>query len=152
MASSTPNTIVLKGNGVRKERLAGGTITPGHLVLINTSDQVVVHPNAAQNARKMFAVENDIEGEGIDDNYTSGDTVQFETFQPGDEVYALVAALATAVTIGAALESAGDGTLRIQTADAASDQTQRDAVVAYAKEAVDNSGGSSVARIKVEVA
>lgn len=152
MASSTPNTIILKGNGCRKEGDAAGTITPGHLVQFDSSGDIVVHATAAGTARKAFAVENDLIGNGIGDNYTSGDRVQYNVFESGAEVYALVAASATAVTIGAALESAGDGTLRIQTTDAATDDTQRNSVVAYALEAVDNSGGATPARIKVEVA
>lgn len=150
MASSTPNTIVLKGTGVRKERLAGGTITPGHLVAVNTSDAAVVHPTAGGNARKAFAVENDLIGNGIGDNYSSGDTVQFEVFKSGDEVYALVPAGAQAIVIGDALESNGDGTL--QKEGSATATGDNDIVVGYALEAVDNSGGGAVARIKIEVA
>jgi hypothetical protein len=152
MASSSPNTIILKCNGVRKEGIASGAITPGHLVEFGGANDLQVHSNAALNARKAFAVENDLIGNGITDAYALGDQVQYEVFYAGAEVYALVAAAATAITKGAALESAGDGTLRILTTDAATDDTQRDSVVAYALEAVDNSGGASAARIKVEVA
>lgn len=150
MASSTPNTITLKNSGVRKEKLAGGAITPGHLITVNSSDQAVVHPTAGGNARKAFAVENDLIGNGIGDAYASGDTVQFEVYQPGDEVYALVPAAAAAIVIGDALESNGDGTLVLEGTTTATGDT--DIVVGYALEAVDNSGGGAVARIKIEVA
>jgi hypothetical protein len=40
------NTILLKGRGIRMEGPAGGSITPGHLVTVNSSGQIVVHNNA----------------------------------------------------------------------------------------------------------
>jgi len=150
MASTTPNTIILKGDGIRKEADAAGTITPGHLVEFDASGDLVVHATAGGNARKAFAVENDLIGNGITDNYVSGDRVQYNVFRSGDEVYALVPAGAAAIAIEAALESAGDGTLvNVGTATATGGT---DIVVAYALEAVDNSGGGTAARIKVEVA
>lgn len=149
---ATPKTIILKGHGIRKEGVASGAITPGHLIEFGGANDLQVHGTAAGNARKAFAVENDLIGDGIDDAYALGDQVQYNVFQTGEEVYALVAAAATAIPKGAALESAGDGTVRIQTTDAATDDTQRDSVVGYALEAVDNSAGGSAARIRIEVA
>lgn len=105
-------TILLKGRGVRKEAKAGGTITPGHLVAINSSGALVVHNVAGGRAATLFAVENDLIGNTIDDNYVSGDYVQAEYLRTGDEVYGLVAANAAAIAVGDYLESAGDGTVR----------------------------------------
>lgn len=152
MASTTSQTIILKGNGIRKEGAASEAITPGHLIEFGGANDLQKHSTAAANARKAFAVENDLVGDDISTAYATGERVQYEVFHAGTEVYALVAAGATAVTKGAALESAGDGTLRILATDAATDDTQRDSVVAYALEAVDNSGGGAEARIKVEIA
>ena len=152
---ATPNTILLSpadGNLTIRERLAGGVITPGHLIELNTSDAYIVHATAADNAQKIFALENVANAEGIADAYASGETVRGLYAKRGDGVYALLAASASAIVIGNALESAGDGTVRIITADAATDDTQRDAIVGYAAEAVDNSGGGTVVRIKIEVA
>jgi hypothetical protein len=53
--------------------------------------------------------------------------------------------------IGDTLESAGNGMLRKATTDAATDDTQRNSSIGKALEAVDNSGGGSPARIKIEV-
>ena len=149
---ATPKTITLKGDHIRKEAIASAAITPGHLVEFGGAQELQAHGTAAVNARKAFALENDLIGGAIGTAYALNQTVQYGVFPQGAEVYALVAAAATAVTKGAALESAGDGTLRILTTDAATDDTQRDSVVAYALEAVDNSGGGSAARIRVEVA
>ena len=67
-------------------------------------------------------------------------------------MYALVAAAATAITKGALLESAGDGTLRLITnfTDAEID-TIGGGAICRALEAVDNSGGGAAARIRAEI-
>lgn len=142
-----------KGAFIHNERLAaaGSAIVPGMLVE-ETGGEVQEHSTAAGNAQKLFALANLANGNTIDDAYAVGDTVRYGAAHSGQEAYALLAAAATAVTDGAALESAGDGTLRIQTANAATSNAERDGVVAYAMEAVDNSGGGSTARIKVRVA
>jgi hypothetical protein len=155
-----PKTIILKGRevAVRDERPAGGTIRPGSLVVMNSSGNFIVHGTAKQKAQPTFAVEyenllpNKSSAGGIDDNYSSGDLVQAETVKPGAWVYALVAASATAITKGALLESAGDGTLKLITdfTDAEIDSIGGGAI-ARALEAVDNSGGGTQARIRVEI-
>lgn len=145
-------TIVFKGRGIRDEALAAGAINPGYLLeRTSGASTVQAHSTAAGNAQAMFAVENEYEGNDIDDAYALDDTTFFEHVQRGGMVYALVAAAAAAIVEGDYLESAGDGTLRVLTADAATDEGQRAAVVAIAREDVDNSLGGSEARIKVEV-
>lgn len=140
------------GAPISNERLSAASgILPGHLVE-EASGLVQVHGTAAVNAQRLFA-QTDLSVSGdIDLAYGSGATVSYGAYHSGQEVNALVAASATAITDGAALESAGDGTLRILTTDTATDDTQRDSIVAYATEAVDNSGGGTVVRIKTRVA
>lgn len=150
--AGNPKKIMLKGVGIQKEGIAGGVVTPGDLITVNTSGLVVRHPTAADGGRKAFALENFVNGDGIDDDYAEDDTVQYAVCHSGEEVYARVAANATAITLGAALESAGNGTLRIQSTDAATDNTERNNVFGYALEAVDNSSGGTPTRIRVEVA
>ena len=141
------------GTPILTERLAGAAgILPGHLVEESGAADVVVHATAAANAQRLFAQSNIANGGTIDTAYADNEAVSYGAYHAGQEVNALVAASATAITLGAALESAGDGTLRIATADAATDTAQRDAIVAYAMEAVDNSGGGTVVRIKARIA
>lgn len=144
-SQTTPKTIRLSGLCVRHEALAGGAITPGHLVerQSDATDTVEVHATAGAGANPHFAMEYDLTGRGIDDAYASGNQVIFDTFMPGSNVYALVAAGATAITKAAKLTSAGDGTLALA--------TDGDIVIAEAREAVDNSGGGSAVRIKAEI-
>lgn len=146
-----PNTISLNGRPRRMERLAGATITPGYLCALQSDNTVDPHGTAASNAIALFAAENEVFGQEITDDYASGDNVLMWMCKPGDEIYALVAASASAIVTGQYLESAGDGTLRLATADAATDTAQREAIVAIALEDVDNSGGGAEARIRVMV-
>ena len=145
-------TISLKGEAVRKEAVAGGAITPGMLVQ-GYPGAVVVHAVAAGNARAHFALENDLIGGAVADDYASGDTVQIGAFAPGAEVFAILASGQNVTAVGTALVSAGNGRLEafVPLNTSASDVTiPTDNIVAYALEAVNAT--SAAARIKVEVA
>lgn len=143
----------ISGSFINNERLAasGSAIIPGMLVQ-ETGGEVEEHGTAAANAQKLFALTDISTGGTIDDVYTVGATVRYGAAHSGQEAFALVAAGATAILDGAALESNGDGTVRTATADAATDTTQRDSIVGYAMEAVDNSGGGASVRIAIRVA
>ncbi|MCD6361467.1 MAG: hypothetical protein J7M38_11480 [Armatimonadetes bacterium] len=143
------NTIKLKKySDIIEEYEAGGTITPGMLIMLNSSGKVVPHGNAGEFAEKMFALENELEGKGIDDNYSSGDRVQCWIAGRGDQVYAILADGQTA-NIGDILESDGAGHLQVAASETASAATYPGSVVGVALEAVTTSG--STARIKIRV-
>lgn len=145
-------TIMLKGRGIRDEALAAVAINPGYLLeRTSAADTIQPHSTAASRAQKIFAVENELIGNDIDVQYAIDDTTFFEHVVPGQMVNALLAASAVAIVRGDFLESAGDGTLRLVTVDAATDDTQRNSLIAVAREDVDNSAGGSEVRIKVEV-
>ena len=137
-----PNTIILKGRGIRKERVAGDIITPGMLVEVTTTDTVVTHVGAGLNATKAFAVENEVIGGDIDTDYPIGDNVLYNIMEPGAEINALITGT---TVIGGYLESDGAGNLRPLTTDVATDDTQRASVVAIALQAITNG------RCKVEI-
>lgn len=141
------NTILLKGEiGDRYEegRAAGG-ITPGHLIKVQTGGTLVVHATAGGFGEKAFAIEDALRGKTIDDAYASGDLVRYVIPDHGDWVYALIPAGAAAIVEGDALISNGDGTLKKTTGTPSQ-------IIAYAMEAVDNSGGGAAVRIKARVA
>lgn len=143
----------ISGTPILSERLAGAAgILPGHLVKETGLADVVVHATAAGNAQRLFAQSNIANGGTIDTAYADNETVSYGAYHQGQEVHALVAASAAAIVVDDALESAGDGTLRKAVADTATDTAQRDAIVAYAIENVDNSGGGTVVRIKTRIA
>lgn len=147
---ATPKTILLKGDGLYKEALAGGAITPGHLIDRNSSNRFVVHATAAGNAYPMFALEDEAQGKDITDAYASGEIVNAVIPQKGAEIYAIVAAAAPAIVIGDELESAGNGTVR-KVATTAVTQSNLRRVIGRALEAVDNSAGGSAVRLKIEI-
>jgi hypothetical protein len=132
---------------------AGGTITPGMVVALASTGKVAVHSAAGGNVFPKFALEDDLQGNSITDNYSSGDMVQVWTPTPGDRVYALLKANSAAVNIGDALESGGDGTLVKYVADETSSggslTVNSNQIVAIAKEAVTPS--TTNARIIVEI-
>lgn len=154
MMAGNPNTIFVERPAADinvRERLAVAAFTPGHLLEV-VAGGYQKHSTAAGNAQKIFAEENLADARDIDEPYVANETARGGYAMRGDLVYAWVAAAAPAIAIGAALESAGDGTLRAIVVDANTSQAERDSIVGYAAEAVDNSGGASEARIQVEVA
>lgn len=154
---ATPKTILLKGDGLFKEALAGGAITPGHLINRNSSNQFVVHGTAAAETIPMFAVEDEAQGKDITDAYASGEIVNAVIPEKGAEIYALVPANAAAIVVGDLLESNGGGTLRKRTPFSQSGTTPfavtpAGYTIARALEAVDNSANAAgPVRIKVEI-
>jgi hypothetical protein len=147
------NTILLKGRDkvTRKEYVAGTAINPGYLLALAADGEVDPHAAAAENQSSMFAFENELAGEEITDAYSVGDQVLCMVCAPGVEILAVLAASADAIVIGVYLESAGDGTLRVLTTAAATEESERRSVVGMALEAVDNSGGGTEVFIKMEV-
>lgn len=110
----TPHTILLKGelSYVREEKLAGGTIYPGHLVM--GSAGTLIKQNAqGVNARPWFALEDAFQGKTITQAYVSGDRVNYHIAQPGDVIYARLAAGAAAVVADDVVVPAGDGTVAL---------------------------------------
>lgn len=150
MANTFKTVTIKKGMPCRFERAAGGTITPGHLVQLNSADAFVVHATAGGNAAKFFAIEDAMQGKTIADTYTSTNRVQAELFQPGDEVNAIIADSQN-ISIGDFLVSNGDGTLIEQTAlaDVSAGEDYPARTIGVALEAVTTSG--AVARCRVMI-
>ena len=152
MSQEAQKTIPVKWfTPVQEEYVANAGITPGHLVELMSTGKVRVHATAGGNAEKTFALENELEGQGINDAYAATDPVQVGIFRTGDVVLAMLVDDGTAATIGAYLESAGDGTLQVHVADTG-DHSSAEAggvtavlpnqIVAIALEALDLSGSS----------
>lgn len=141
------NTISLKGEFVRKEGEASSAITPGDLIEFGGANDLQTHGTAGGPARKAFALDNDLIGKAIGDDYAAGETTQYGIFQPGAEVNALLN-YPENVSKGDPLVSGGDGGL------VAFIESTHEAgvIVAFAAEAVNNSAGGAQTRIVVEVA
>lgn len=154
MSKSAPETIVLKGDPLYKEAEANGTITPGHLIIRSAADLVIAHNSAGATCAKLFAVENDIAGDGITDNYAAGEVVRFVAPRQGDEIFAILADGENA-SVGSFLESNGNGELRVVDVDASFTAIAVGSVVGQCLEAVNASDSATTAvadrRIKIEV-
>lgn len=147
-------TITIKGTGVQKEATASGITTPGHLVQRDSAGKVKPHASAGQPVAAMFAIEDELQGNTIDDNYAVGALVQYKMFLPGDEVWAFLKD-GESVAIGDKLQSGGDGTLIKYVADSALAVEYPASIVGEALEALDMSDSSladpASNRIKIEI-
>lgn len=102
------NTIKLKKySDVIEEYVAGGAITPGMLVAYGADKKVVVQPST--DAMALFALEDELQGKGIDEAYAANDPVQVWIPYRGDQVNALISG--ADVEAGDFLQSGGDGSL-----------------------------------------
>lgn len=158
---STPKVILLRGDPIYGEARATAAITPGMAIATlggarTVSNDPTCAPAAAGAVAPIFARENDIIGDGIDDVYAINENVLFHHARRGDWIYALLATGAN-VAAGAAL-SIGAGGLLVAATPASTDGTPEvtevtfpSPIIARALEAVNNAAGASPVRIKVEI-
>jgi hypothetical protein len=147
------NTVKLKKYlDIINEYVAAAAITPGMLIELTSAGKVQAHSTREGDAVKMFALENELEGEGIADAYALNDQVQCWNCVPGEEVYALLAD-GENVSIGDFLTSNGDGYL-IKYASSSGSWEYPEGIVAQALEALDltdSSGAEATQRIEVRI-
>lgn len=137
-----PKTITLKGDSILKERKANAAITPGDLIEVMSTGNVRRHATVGGAAQKAFALEQDLVGRGIGDDYAANESCRYGVFGPGAEVYAWLVTGET-VAVGDFLESAGNGKLQVASTPIEGSN------VAIALEAV--TGGGSPLRCRVEI-
>jgi hypothetical protein len=138
-------TIIVVGaeQCIRKEGIAAGVITPGHLIQGPATD-LIVHADAGETAQKAFAVENEVVGKGIGDDYADNDTVLYAVMPPGSIVYAI--ADGSGVTAEDYVESSGDGTMLTVAAAAATADVERNSIIGKALDTA-----AADARFRLEV-
>jgi len=139
------NTIKVKkyADVVEEIKATEVAITPG-MLLERTSAGLVQACTATTGAVfPMFALEDELQGKGIDDNYAVSAQIQCWIPGRGDMVYALLED-GEDVEIGEFMESAGNGKLQVLTTGQP---------IAVAVEAVDDSGssGTDTGRIIVQI-
>lgn len=151
------NVVILRGDAKVKSGVAGAAITPGALIDAGNEAAIVVHAGAGLNAEKTFALEQDYIGQGVTTNIVVGDNMQYASFDSGSEVACLIAVGAGAIVAGDYLQSAGDGTLQkfvpqlVDVGATIAVTVQPLVIVGRAREAIDNSAGSAVVRIRVAI-
>lgn len=87
-------------------------ITPGALLELTSNDLVQAHSSDGGLVLPMFALEDELQGKEINDNYVANDKIQVWVAVRGEIVNALIAD-DEVVTVGDFLVSNGDGTLRV---------------------------------------
>ena len=140
------NTIkVKKYSDVIEEMVASAAITPGMLLIIESTGKVKAHNQADKDAFPIFALEDELQGKGIDDAYAANDPVQCWVPYRGDIVNAILAD-GQKVVIGDPLTSDGYGRLKKHVTDTGASTVPwtvyPEQIVGYAAEALDLSGSS----------
>jgi len=144
MAENTYRTIKIKKHlDIQDEGVVktGKTVYPGMLLKLASDGTYEPHDTAGGNCEKAFAVENELCGGSIDDEYTGGDAIQIWFAGPGEVVNAILKD-GESVAPGDYLESAADGYLQRAVAEAASYATYPSSVVGVSLETLDLSGES----------
>lgn len=126
------NTVKLKKYlDIIEEMVAHAAITPGMLIEQLSTGKVRAQSAAGSVSIPMVALEDELQGKGIDDAYAADDPVQVWVVQRGEIVNAILTTGQT-IVIGDELTATGDGTLK--------EATYEDEVVAIAVEAVTTTG------------
>lgn len=153
-------TIKLKKySDVIEEFTATVAITPGMLIENHADDSCRPHATADGDVIPMFALEDELQGKGIDDAYAIGAQVQCWIPYRGDIANAILADGETAA-YGDFLISNGDGYLKVYEAESSGELGSTRQIVGQAVEALDLSGSSGEessgfkgnARIRVRIA
>ena len=120
-------------------------VTPGALLELTSADLVQAHSTDGGLALPMFALEDELQGKGIDDNYVASDKIQVWVAVRGEIVNALIAD-SEEVAVGDWLVSAGAGKLRVAESDDS-------AIVGQAVEALDmtDSADAEIGRCAVRI-
>lgn len=120
------------------EHEAAAAITPGMLLQLNSTNKVQAHASSSGSVTPpMFALEDELQGKGITDNYASGDRVQVWVAQRGEVVNALLTD-GENVSIGDKLASSGTGFLKKHD----NDSIHLEEIVGIALEAINRSSSS----------
>lgn len=151
--ADNPRLILLTGENIRQDEgvvAAANTLIPGNILNINSSGDLINHATAGLSAHPLRVCTealNTLRGLGVETTYAAASRASWAAVPSGTVLHLSLATDAAAIVIGNYLESDGDGTVRVRTVDATTDDTQRDSTVAQALEAVDNSGANTISHI-----
>jgi len=138
---STENQVHLIGTFRREEADAAVILSPGMLAEYESAGEMQPHSTEGGDALLMFAVEDALQGNTLDDDYAVGDLVSANIEAAGNDVQAFLK-VGENVAIGDELISAGDGYLIANGSESSGVTVKR--IVAIAREALDLSGSGDV--------
>ncbi len=140
-ANKTVITQGKPGQVIKEGFTSAGIITPGQLLELTSAGAVQRHSTAGGNQISLFAEENDVIGEDIDDNYASGVRVRCVWVQRGVTVNGLLKE-GQSVSIGDLVESDGAGDFQSHSEDSGSVTILGKQIIAVARETLDLSDSS----------
>lgn len=144
-----PKTIDLKGTARLEEYRADAGITPGHILQLNSDNEVLVHATEGGYWDGSVAAEDALQGRSIDTAYVAAELVQTLLTKRGDKVYLFLNAGET-ITIGEQMISTGDGT--IMALDNVTSGVTVKQIIGIAESALDLSASGDVdTRLEVRV-
>lgn len=138
------NTIKIKKYSDHiEEMIAAAAIYPGMVLEMDSAGKAKVHATAGGNVVPiMVALEDELQGKGIDDAYAAADKVQVWLPAAGDVFYGIIADGQT-IAKGDLLESDANGRLQKHVADEGSvNAIYQNAIVGVALDAVSTAAGS----------
>lgn len=145
-------TIILKNGEYcpQEEAVMHEAAYPGHFVEFNADLEFAKAAESGAKTSLMILIEDDLQGKKISEAYDSASQARARWVQPGTEVYAWLAK-GHSVTQGDRLELAGFEEAGCVGAAEFHSSAKGTGVIAVAKETVDNSAGTSGARIKIQI-
>jgi len=110
MSLNTISRIHSKGDYRYEEHVADAALSPGHLLEINSDNEVLKHNSASVDAQALFAMEDALQGRIVSTAFAAAEVVPCILPAKGSVVNVLLYA-GVSYTVGQILESHGDGTL-----------------------------------------
>jgi len=154
MAATAPHTVLVSTNGAERpilnDRVATASTVPGCIVEVASTGKLTKISSAAKQNNRIFVVENpyatDHTASALSQAYAADDAVFYVYAQPGDIVYALLAASQT-ISIGSPLVTTTTaGALGTATIDAT---VVTGALVGFAEEAVTTTGSTGYVKVRI---
>ncbi len=146
------NTIKLKKyqDIVEEYTATAVEITPGSLLEVTSAGLVQAHSTEGGPVLPIIALEDELQGNGIDDNYAASAKVQCWVAQRGEMAYLNVED-GEEVSQGDELISAANGKVKVYTGDAASDEEYPQCIVGIADDDLDMTDSDDAAEGRVAV-
>lgn len=148
------NTIKLKKylDVIEEYTATAVAITPGDLLELTSAGLVQAHSTDSGTVLPMFALEDELQGNGIDDDYAACAKIQVWVAVRGEQVFANIAD-DEVITTGDFLVSNGDGTLKGTTNSSATLDEFPSSVVGVALEDLDmtDSDDAAIGRCAVRI-
>ena len=146
------NTIKIKKylDVIEEKTATAVAISPGMLLELTSAGLVQAHSTEGGTVLPMVALEDELQGKGIDDNYAVSAKIQCWIAVRGEIAYLLVAD-SEDVDIGDFLVSAGNGKVKVYDGTAASDVEWPHSIVGVAVEDLDMTDSEEAEIGKVQV-